>query len=168
MTDHDELPRVTQRLFGSYSNSERLAAESADFVIGRVLEEGVSDDLRWLFCRFPEAQIVDWLEHTAVASPEDLGLMKLGAVISRGTRRDFVDLYLLCQRIPLSELLTRSQDKFGHVNDFVLQAIKGLADLSLTQGEPMPELSQPIDWNLVQKWLKDEIRSLARDRIGQG
>ena len=62
MTDHNELPRVTQRLFSNCTNSELLAAESPDFVIGRVLEEGVSDDLRWLFVRFPEAQIVDWLE----------------------------------------------------------------------------------------------------------
>ena len=62
MTDHDKLPRVTRRLFSNYANSDQLAAESPDFVIGRVLEEGVSDDLRWLFVRFSEAQIVDWLE----------------------------------------------------------------------------------------------------------
>lgn len=62
MTDHDELPRVTRRLFSSCANSDQLAAASPDFVIGRVLEEGVSEDLRWLFARFPETQIVDWLE----------------------------------------------------------------------------------------------------------
>ena len=124
--------------------------------------------LRFFYYPYPLIESENRLEDGAVASPEDLGLMKLGAIISRGTRRDFVDLYLLCQQIPLSELLARSQDKFGHVNDFALQAIKGLADLSLTQGEPMPELSQPVDWRLVQEWLENEVRSLARDRIGRG
>jgi hypothetical protein len=124
--------------------------------------------LRFFYYPYPLVESENRLEYAAVASPEDLGLMKLGAIISRGTRRDFVDLYLLCQQIPLSELLARSHDKFGHVNDFALQAIKGLADLSLTQGEPMPELSQPVDWQVVQEWIGDEVRSLAKDRIGWG
>jgi len=124
--------------------------------------------LRFFYYPYPLIESENRFEYAAVASPEDLGLMKLGAIISRGTRRDFVDLYLLCQQIPLSELLARSQDKFGHVKDFGLQAIKGLADLSLTQGEPMPELSQPLDWHRVQEWLENEVRSLTRDRIGRG
>src|SRR5581483_8576173 len=63
-----------------------------------------------------------------VASALDLGLMKLGAIISRGSRRDFVDLHLLARALPLAELLAAAPDKFGHVGDFALQALKGLAD----------------------------------------
>ena len=69
--------------------------------------------------------------------------MKLGAIISRGTRRDFVDLYLLCRELPLADLLARAEDKFGHVRDFPLQALKGLADLSQVEGEPMPTPRRP-------------------------
>ena len=29
--------------------------------------------------------------------------------------------------------------------DFALQALKGLADLSMTDGEPMPELAEPFE-----------------------
>ena len=54
--------------------------------------------------------------------------MKLGAMISRGTRRDFVDLYLLCRELPLAAALARADEKFGHVGDFALQAWKALAD----------------------------------------
>src|SRR5829696_3839284 len=79
-----------------------------------------------------------------VASAVDLGLMKLGAIISRGSRRDFVDLYLLCRQLPLADLLHASEDKFGHVRDFPLQALKGLADLSEVEGEPMPRLAVPV------------------------
>jgi hypothetical protein len=106
------------------------------------------------------------LAEIAVASPVDLGLMKLGAIISRGSRRDFIDLYLLCQELPLSELLGRSREKFGHVRDFPLQALKGLADLSLTDGEPMPQLSQPLEWGQVQDWLQVQVRTLARQTLG--
>jgi hypothetical protein len=102
----------------------------------------------------------------AVASLADLGLMKIAAVASRGTRRDFVDLFLLCREIPLEELLGRSGDKFGHVRDFPLQALKGLADLSQVEGEPMPKLALPLEWGEVEAWLREEVRRLGRERVG--
>ena len=102
----------------------------------------------------------------AVASPIDLGLMKLGAIISRGTRRDFVDLYLLCPDLPLAELLEASAAKFGHVRDFPIQALKGLSDLSQTEGEPMPTLAASIDWADVVAWTKEQVEALGRQRVG--
>jgi hypothetical protein len=110
----------------------------------------------------PEAE----LHGLAVASAVDLGLMKLGAVISRGTKRDFVDLFLLCRRLPLAALLERAGDKFGHVRDFPLQALKGLADRSLTEGEPMPRLKADLEWTEVERWLDGPVTTLARERFG--
>jgi len=101
-----------------------------------------------------------------VASALDLGLMKLGAIISRGSRRDFVDLYLLCRKLPLADLLARAPDKFGHVGDFALQALKGLADLSEVAGEPMPQLAEPLQWEQVEAWLADSVRELGAAHVG--
>lgn len=101
-----------------------------------------------------------------VASAVDLGLMKIAAIISRGTRRDFVDLHLLCNQLPLDQLLDLSGDKFGHVRDFRVQALKGLADLSLTAGEPMPRLAEPLDWADVESWIRTEVRRLGREAAG--
>jgi hypothetical protein len=100
-----------------------------------------------------------------VASPLDLGLMKLGAIISRGGRRDFVDLYRLCRKLPLEEILERSDQKFGHVRDFPLQALKGLVDFSLIDGEPMPRLSEELFWEQVETWLREKVRHLGRERL---
>lgn len=103
-----------------------------------------------------------------VASAIDLGLMKLGAIISRGARRDFVDLFLLRQLVPLGVLLGRAEDKFGHVRDFPLQALKGLADRSAITGEPMPRLAHPLEWAEVEAWLDEEVRSRGRQHVGLG
>jgi hypothetical protein len=126
--------------------------------------EGVG--LRFYYYPYPLIAPQESITGIAVASPADLGLMKLGAIISRGTRRDFVDLYLLCQQLTLQELLERSQDKFGHVRDFPLQAIKGLADRSQVAGEPMPELSRPLSWDEVELWLEGQVRGLGRQQVG--
>lgn len=122
------------------------------------------------FFYYPYPLIDPFEEHRGhdVASAVDLGLMKLGALISRGTKRDFVDLHLLCRRLPLEELLERSPEKFGHVRDFPLQALKGLADRSLAAGEPMPRLAEPLEWATVETWLDEEVRRLGRGRVGLG
>lgn len=128
------------------------------------LQGGVG--LRLYYYPFPLIEPFEDLSGLAVISAVDLGLMKLGAIISRGTRRDFVDLYLLCRALPLAELLHRAEDKFGHVRDFPLLALKGLADLSQIEGEPMPRLALPLEWDEVEAWVRSEVRELGRARVG--
>jgi hypothetical protein len=104
-----------------------------------------------------------------VASAVDLGLMKLGAIISRGSRRDFADLFLLCRSesgVALADLLRRAEEKFGHVGDFPLQALKALADRSGVEGEPMPRLALPLAWSEVEAWLDEQARVLGRQHVG--
>jgi len=122
--------------------------------------------LRLYYYPYPLVDPETELDGLGVASAVDLGLMKLGAVISRGTKRDFVDLFLLCRRLSLAALLERAVDKFGHVRDFPLQALKGLADRSLTEGEPMPRLAAELEWTQVERWLDGPVAALARERLG--
>ena len=122
--------------------------------------------LRFFYYPYPLVRPFEDFAGLAVASAVDLGLMKLGAIISRGTRRDFVDLHLLCRELPLQTLLDLAEDKFGHVRDFPLQALKGLADLSQIQGEPMPRLAVPLEWEEIETWLRTEVREMGRTRAG--
>jgi hypothetical protein len=101
----------------------------------------------------------------AVASAADLGLMKLAAIVSRGGRRDFVDLYLLCRQLPLAHLLERAPEKFGHVGDFSLQALKGLADTAAAAGEPMPALAIDLDWAEVESWVTREVEAAGQELL---
>jgi len=122
--------------------------------------------VRFFYYPYPLVQPFADLAGVAVISAADLGLMKLGAIISRASRRDFVDLYLLCRELPLAGLLELAEDKFGHVRDFPLQALKGLADLTEIEGEPMPRLAVPLEWAEVEQWLRAQVRELGRERVG--
>jgi hypothetical protein len=131
------------------------------------IEPGIG--LRFFYYPYPLVAPCEELGALQVASAVDLGLMKIAAIISRGGKRDFVDLYLLCRELPLADLLAHAADKFGHVRDFPLQALKGLADLSATAGEPMPSISPsapPVAWDEVTAWLAGEVRRLGRDAMG--
>jgi Nucleotidyl transferase AbiEii toxin, Type IV TA system len=122
--------------------------------------------VRLFYYPYPLVQPFADLAGLAVISAADLGLMKLGAIISRASRRDFVDLYLLCREIPLADLLHLAEDKFGHVRDFPLQALKGLADLTEIEGDPMPRLAVPLEWEEIETWLRALVRELGRERAG--
>lgn len=165
------------------SNANRLTPPERRDVLADLLQMGPGTEVEtardgYLFARvngvglrlfyypYPLVDPLDEIDGLAVVSALDLGLMKLAAIISRGTRRDFVDLYLLCRALPLADLLARAEDKFGHVRDFPLQALKGLADLSLVAGEPMPILAAPLAWDEVEAWARSEVRTLGRARAG--
>ena len=122
--------------------------------------------LKFFYYPYPLIAPEEPLGDLWVASILDLALMKLGAIISRGTKRDFVDFYLLTRELPLAEILRRAGDKFGHVRDLPLQALKGLADDSLTGGEPMPRLTEPLDWATVRATLDAETRAAGRRELG--
>lgn len=151
-------------LFDLIALEEETEVETARDGYLYVRQGGVG--VRFFYYPYPLAEPFEDVSGFPVASAVDLGLMKLGAIISRGTRRDFVDLFLLCRRIPLADLLARADDKFGHVRDFPLQALKGLADLSEAEAEPMPRLALPVDWAEVEAWLRHEVRELGRARVG--
>jgi hypothetical protein len=130
------------------------------------LRAGSGVALRFFHYPYPQIEPEQEVDGLAVASPIDLGLMKIAAIISRGTKRDFIDLYLLARHLPLEALLDRASDKFGHVRDFRLQALKGLADFALSEGEPMPRLDEPVEWDEVRRWFAGEVRRLGRLAVG--
>jgi Nucleotidyl transferase AbiEii toxin, Type IV TA system len=123
--------------------------------------------LRFHYYPYPLAAPPSEIEGFPVASPLDLGLMKLGALISRGSKRDFVDLYLLAQQLPLAHLLAAAPGKFGHVLDFPLQALKALTDFSECDGEPLPRLSAPLRWDEVQAWALAEAKNGLAATLGE-
>jgi hypothetical protein len=129
---------------------------------------GAGVPLRLYHYPYPLADPLGEAAGLAVASLLDLGLMKVAAIISRGTRRDYLDLRLLCRHLPLAGLLERAGKKFGHVRDFPLQALKGLADLDQAPEEPLPALREEVTWEEVAQWARGEVRRVTRERVGLG
>lgn len=121
--------------------------------------------LRFFWYPYPLVEPLEAVAGLPVASLLDLVLMKLGALISRGHRRDFVELHLADRVLPLAEAFARAEEKFGHVGDFELQARKALADLSAADDDPMPRLAEPLDWETVREWALAEAAKGGREAL---
>jgi hypothetical protein len=88
-------------------------------------EEGtlrvICEEVGIAFFHYPYPLIKPLVEYKRVriASLMDIGLMKLSAIVGRGSKKDFIDIYfLLKDHISLDKLLKFAKEKFGEMRDF--------------------------------------------------
>ena len=101
-----------------------------------------------------------------LASPTDIGLMKLAAINSRGTRRDFIDLYCLREVAPLDRLFELAAIKYADRPSFLVVAARALAYFEDAEPQPMPRLLAPVKWVAVRAYCEGAARHLARRLSG--
>lgn len=123
---------------------------------------GTVSDVRTSFFEYNYplvAPLVRWTAYdTDLASLDDLACMKLVAIAQRGTKKDFVDLYALCERHrPLPDLIDRYQQKYQ--TDDVAHLLYALTHFDDAEPERMPVLLWDIDWQTV----KHEVRAWVKD-----
>lgn len=102
------------------------------------------------------------LRGVRLASPTDIGLMKLAAINSRGTRRDFVDLYCLRNTISVDSLLALAATKYADRPSFLPIAARALAYFDDAERQPMPVMLKPVQWKDVRAYCEGVARRLAR------
>jgi len=95
-----------------------------------------------------------------VADPKDIAGMKISAVASRGSRRDFVDLYALSQKYGLEKLLETFHRKFAKVNYSTVHVLKSLTYFEDAEQEPMPDMLVPLAWEEVKQFFCREVPPL--------
>jgi predicted nucleotidyltransferase component of viral defense system len=113
--------------------------------------------------RFPLKTVVSEGGRFQVVDPADIGRMKLLSIASRGSKKDFIDLYCLTRRvIPLEELLTLVSKEQGAIHFNRLLFLKGLVDFEEAEKEAPPIMLWEIDWNKVKEELGEEVRQIGR------
>ncbi len=97
-----------------------------------------------------------------IAHPVDIGLMKLAAIVSRGSRRDFVDLACVLDRYAsLEGLLKLAQRKYPQSRDFAMQAARALVYFTDAEREADPLRLEPrYRWGRVKAMIEAEVRKV--------
>ena len=96
-----------------------------------------------------------------VAEPRDIACMKLSAVASRGTRRDFVDLYFAGQKYGLGDLLEIFQRKYAQVRYPHVHLLKSLTYFVDAEKDPMPDMLVGVDWKEIRAYFVREASKLV-------
>ena len=105
---------------------------------------------------FPTVPFLD----VAIADPRDIACMKVTAIASRGTKRDFVDLYTACGRFGLVALLDLFAKKYAQTSYSKLHILKSLTYFADAEKDPLPHMLVPLDWHEVKQFFQREAPRL--------
>jgi len=102
-----------------------------------------------------------------LASLKDIAAMKLAAIMDRGTKRDFIDLYFLVNNnISLDEMFVFYDEKFKALESNLYSLLKSLTYFDDAEKSDMPEMLKKISWKEVKDFLKKEVVRVAKKWIG--
>ncbi len=93
-----------------------------------------------------------------LAGIKDIAAMIINAVIGRGTKKDFIDLFFLLRRFTLQEMLDMYIQKYPEGSLFI--AMKSLSYFEDAESDPMPVMLSPADWNTVKAKIRKAIAKL--------
>ncbi len=105
------------------------------------------------------------LEGVPLASVEEIGAMKLAAIIDRGTRKDYVDLYFILQRVSLDSLFQVAAVKYAKVRSFPVSATRALSYFEDAESQPMPRMIDRTPWTKMRKFLEAKAIEAGRQHL---
>lgn len=92
----------------------------------------------------------------------DIAAMKIAAVASRGTKRDFVDLYFICKEaVSLEETIRLYDKKYENLATTGIHIMKSLIYFEDAEPEEMPEMLKEASWGRIKKYFENEVRKLV-------
>lgn len=101
-------------------------------------------------------------QDVAIADPRDIACMKVSAIASRGTKRDFVDLYLCARRFSLADILEWFDRKYARARYNKLHLLKSLTFFDDAEKDPMPHMLVPLDWDEVKQFFLQDVPRLLQ------
>ena len=105
------------------------------------------------------------VEGVPLATVEEIGAMKLAAIIGRGTRKDLVDLYYILQQVPIKRLFEVAAAKYARVRTFAISATCALAYFDDAEALPMPLMIDRTSWATMKRFLERQAIAAGRKRL---
>ena len=93
-----------------------------------------------------------------LASDRDIAAMKLNAIAGRGSKKDFIDLYVILQRFSLNEVISFYNDKYPDGSIFmVLKSLSYFEDADL---ELSPKMYIDVQWYEIKAFISEQLKHI--------
>lgn len=98
-------------------------------------------------------------ENIMLGSVEDIGCMKLSAITSRASNKDYIDLYFILNKIELHDLLKKATKKFPTIDtNLILKSLVYFDDVYI---EPIIfKNDNNVDFETIKTFLENKVREL--------
>lgn len=121
---------------------------------------GILDSVRVSFLFYPYANqfpLINFLG-VKIADEKDISAMKISAMSSRGSKKDFIDLYFLLKKYSIDQLLDWFSKKFKAINYNKLHIFKSFLYFETADAEPIPKMLKTVSWEEIKKDLTEKVR----------
>ena len=88
--------------------------------------------------------------------------MKLAAILSRGTRKDYIDLYFILQQKNLKQLFEVASKKYPFNPAFPAFAIRALSYFEDAESEPHPRMLYNVKWTEIKTFLERQALEMGK------
>jgi hypothetical protein len=113
--------------------------------------------------KFPLKSIHPDIENLRMADPRDIGRMKIMSIGSRGSKKDFVDLYCLTREIiTVESLIMTAMEEGRGIKYSKLLFLKGLVDFEEAEREGDLDMIWDVGWEEVKRSLIEEVKKIAK------
>lgn len=110
--------------------------------------------------RYPLLFPLEKIKGINIANLIDIACMKVDAISSRGSKRDFIDVYFIAMVAPLPKILSSFENKYASINYNMMHIKKSLVYFLDAEDDPMPVMIKPVDWDEIKLFFQEEIKRL--------
>jgi len=144
------------------SELEKLG-QLSDIEIDKNTFNGYLDGVKMQFLGYPYPllePLVDY-EEIKLSSVLDVACTKLQTIGARGSKKDFLDMFVIFQSYTLEELIHKLRDKYHNTEYNLPHILKSLVYFVDADDQVMPRLHRKIEWEDVKKRMIEVIRRVS-------
>jgi hypothetical protein len=126
---------------------------------------GNLDGVRISFFKYPYRLLESLKEWNGLnlASIHDIALMKMVAILQRGSIKDFIDMFFIVRKFkPIDVLIQELSIKYVGVQFNTNHILRSLCYFEDAEKEPMPSMITACDWQEVKEFFVKEVKRLSR------
>lgn len=96
-----------------------------------------------------------------LSSMIDIACTKLITISMRGSKKDFIDLYVVLQQTTLKELFTKLDQKYTKVKYNYPHILKSLVYFNDADNQPMPRMHKDFSWEDVKNSIVKQVKKFT-------
>jgi len=97
-------------------------------------------------------------DHIQIASIMDIACMKITAISSRGSKKDFVDLNEILKEFTLEQTFSNFEQKYQNIKYQKAHLLKSLIFFLDAENDPEPDYLLKQDWNQIKKNIESQVQ----------
>ena len=160
-------------LFGTTTDDVEELAEMMNHCAENVIRSNCSKKIKTFFLNEVKVDVVNydykWIDGPVteqglrLASPKDIAAMKVNAVMGRGTKKDFVDVFFLLQHYSFDDIIRFYLQKYPEGSEY--RALLSMTYFADADPQPMPFMFQPVEWNTIKQKILRQVDSYNKRHL---